>query len=137
MLNTFSCLYEMNGRLCCNCGVGWQQYLRFDPQPGNLHMPREQPKKWQNKTKQTFQTHSPESKSRLRTCSKLWSEHLNEWIQSLIKTNFHFHKFPDYIIYPMHRYHFFKINKYVTHLKPRKLPFLLLDDEVSQLQFKE
>ena len=36
---------------CCGSGAGWQLQLRLDPQPGNLHIPRERPKKWQKKTK--------------------------------------------------------------------------------------
>ena len=40
---------------CCGCGIGWQLQLQFNPQPGNLHMPRVALKK-QNKTKQkTFE----------------------------------------------------------------------------------
>ena len=31
---------------CCGSGVGGQLQPRFDPQPGNLHMPRERPSKW-------------------------------------------------------------------------------------------
>ena len=30
---------------CCGWGVGRQLQLRFDPSPGNFHMPQERPEK--------------------------------------------------------------------------------------------
>ena len=36
---------------CCGSGAGWWLQLRLDPWPGNLHMPQEQPKKWQKNQK--------------------------------------------------------------------------------------
>ena len=30
---------------CCGSGMGWWLQLRLDPQPGNFHVPQEDPKK--------------------------------------------------------------------------------------------
>ena len=37
---------------CCGCAIAWQLQLRFDPQPGNLHMPKKQKPKQNKKTKE-------------------------------------------------------------------------------------
>ena len=37
---------------CCGCGVGQQLQLQFDPYPGNLHVPGEQPLKKKEKKKE-------------------------------------------------------------------------------------
>ena len=45
-------LMQLGSPYCCGCGVGRRRLqLRFDPWPGNLHMPRERPKKWQKEKK--------------------------------------------------------------------------------------
>ena len=42
------------GSCCCGCGVGWWLYLRLDPWPGSLHVPRVRPQKRQKKKKKNI-----------------------------------------------------------------------------------
>ena len=57
-------LMQLGSPYCCGCGVGRQRLqLRFDPWPGNLHMPRERPKKWQKEKKKKKKQQCPNEES--------------------------------------------------------------------------
>ena len=98
---------------CCGSGVGRWLQLRFDPQPGNLHMPQEQPKKWQKDERQN------KKKNQKNTTNITKSRKIFYFIYCLSSAVFLSHFF------------FFRILKKSRIERSFKVPFRMIDKTSS------